>query len=179
MSIYQEIQMAIFRYCMMLQSHGRVRWQSYTYCVCGYGLELTQSKVKVKVTGLLNFRQLAKLCTLAAMTAAPLWGFLVAVMLFVFHQSFVAAVALLFVTDFYWPLQLHCLQTVCMEQAVCISLFTGTCVALIQMSAEGTPVPALILCCWQPSHVPPTYFQTNLPTRVSSCSILTCTTRSA
>jgi len=31
----------------------------------------------VKVTGLLNFRQSAKLCMLAAMTAAPLRGFLV------------------------------------------------------------------------------------------------------
>ena len=38
---------------------------------------LTRSKVKVKVTVLLNFRQLAKPCMLAAMTAAPLWGFLV------------------------------------------------------------------------------------------------------
>jgi len=37
----------------------------------------TRSKVKVKVTGLLNFRELVKLCTLAAMTAAPLHGFLV------------------------------------------------------------------------------------------------------
>ena len=38
---------------------------------------LTRSKVKVKVTGLLNFRQLAKPCMLAAMTAAPFRGFLV------------------------------------------------------------------------------------------------------
>ena len=38
---------------------------------------LTGSKVKVKVTGLLNFRQLAKPCMLAAMTAAPLRDFLV------------------------------------------------------------------------------------------------------
>ena len=38
---------------------------------------LTRSKVKVKVTGLLNFRQLAKTCMLAAMSAAPLRGFLV------------------------------------------------------------------------------------------------------
>jgi len=38
---------------------------------------LTLSKVKVKVTGLFNFRQLAKPCMLAAMTAAPLRGFLV------------------------------------------------------------------------------------------------------
>jgi len=41
---------------------------------------LTRSKVKVKVTGLLNFRQLAKACMLAAMTAAPLRGFLVRIM---------------------------------------------------------------------------------------------------
>ena len=40
-------------------------------------MTLTRSKVKVKVTGLLNFRQLAKPCMLAAMTAAPLRGFLV------------------------------------------------------------------------------------------------------
>ena len=38
---------------------------------------LTLSKVKVNVTGFLNFRQLAKPCMLAAMTAAPLRGFLV------------------------------------------------------------------------------------------------------
>ena len=40
-------------------------------------MTLTRSKVKVKVTGLLNFRQLAKPCMLAVMTAAPLRGFLV------------------------------------------------------------------------------------------------------
>ena len=40
-------------------------------------MTLTRSKVKVKVTGLLNFRQLGKPCMLAAMTAAPLRGFLV------------------------------------------------------------------------------------------------------
>jgi len=40
-------------------------------------MTLTRSKVKVKVTGLLNFRQLVKPCMLAAMTAAPLRGFLV------------------------------------------------------------------------------------------------------
>jgi len=40
-------------------------------------MTLMRSKVKVKVTVLLNFRQLAKPCMLAAMTAAPLRGFLV------------------------------------------------------------------------------------------------------
>ena len=37
-------------------------------------MTLIWSKVNVKVTGLLNFRQLAKPCMLAAMTAAPLAG---------------------------------------------------------------------------------------------------------
>jgi len=41
------------------------------------GVTLTASKVKVNLSGLLNFRQLAKPCMLAAMTAAPLRGFLV------------------------------------------------------------------------------------------------------
>jgi len=40
-------------------------------------MTLARSKVKVNLTGLLNFRQLAKPCMLAAMTAAPLRGFLV------------------------------------------------------------------------------------------------------
>ena len=54
---------------------------SATYKLTAYvDMTLTRSKVKVKVTGLLNFRQLAKPCMLgllAAMTAAPLRGFLV------------------------------------------------------------------------------------------------------
>jgi len=37
---------------------------------------LTRSKVNIEVTGLLNFRQLAKPYMLAAMTAAPFRGFL-------------------------------------------------------------------------------------------------------
>jgi len=40
-------------------------------------MTLTRSKVKVKVTGLLNLRKLVKPCMLAAMTTAPLQGFLV------------------------------------------------------------------------------------------------------
>jgi len=40
-------------------------------------MTLTRSKVKVKVTGLLNFRKLPKPCVLAAMTVSPLQGFLV------------------------------------------------------------------------------------------------------
>jgi len=42
----------------------------------GY-VDVTMTRSKVKVTGLLNFRQLAKPCILAAMTTAPLRGFLV------------------------------------------------------------------------------------------------------
>jgi len=41
------------------------------------GVTLTPFKVKVNLSGLLNFRQLVKPCMLAAMTAAPLRGFLV------------------------------------------------------------------------------------------------------
>jgi len=37
-------------------------------------MTLTQSKVKVKVTGLLNFQKLAKPCMLAAVTVSPLAG---------------------------------------------------------------------------------------------------------
>jgi len=37
-------------------------------------MTLTRSKVKVKVTGLLNFRKLAKACKLATMTISPLSG---------------------------------------------------------------------------------------------------------
>jgi len=37
-------------------------------------MTLTRSKVKVKVTGLLNFRKLAKPCMLSAMTVSPLAG---------------------------------------------------------------------------------------------------------
>jgi len=40
-------------------------------------VDVTLTRSKVKVIGLLNFRQLAKTCMLAAMTAAPLRGFLV------------------------------------------------------------------------------------------------------
>jgi len=44
-------------------------------------VDMTLTRSKVKVTGLLNFRQLAKPCMLAAMTAAALRGFLVLIIL--------------------------------------------------------------------------------------------------
>jgi len=34
MSIFHKIQMAIFRYCVKLQSHGWACWLSYMYCAC-------------------------------------------------------------------------------------------------------------------------------------------------
>ena len=52
-------------------------------CTVYVDVTLTRSKVNVKVTGLLNFRQLAKQCMLAAMTAALLRGFLVFYVVFV------------------------------------------------------------------------------------------------
>ena len=67
--------MGIFQYCVLLQSRG---WAAGSpTCTVYVEVTLTRSKVKVKVTWLLNFRQLAKPCTLAAMTTAPLRGFLV------------------------------------------------------------------------------------------------------
>ena len=75
MSIFHKIQMATFQYCVMLQSHGWACW--YPTCTVYVDVTQTRSKINVKVTGLLNFRQLAKPCMLPAMTAAPLRGFLV------------------------------------------------------------------------------------------------------
>ena len=46
-------------------------------CTVYVDVTLTQSKVKVKVTGFLNVQQLAKPCMLVPMIAAPLRGFLV------------------------------------------------------------------------------------------------------
>jgi len=34
MSIFHEIQMTIFRYCVKLESHGWACWWSCTYCTC-------------------------------------------------------------------------------------------------------------------------------------------------
>jgi len=73
-SIFHDIQMATYfvtawRYSHMVGYAGSPTRTVYV------GLTLTRSKVKVNITGLLNFRQLAKPCMLAAMTAAPLWGF--------------------------------------------------------------------------------------------------------
>ena len=55
MSIFHEIQMTIFQYCVMLQSD---RWHAgSTTGIVHADMTLTRSKVKVKVkvTGLLNF----------------------------------------------------------------------------------------------------------------------------
>jgi len=76
MSIFHDIQMATYFGTAWCYSHmvGYAGSPTRTVYV---GVTLTQSKVKVSLTGLLNFRQLAKPCMLAAMTAAPLRGFLV------------------------------------------------------------------------------------------------------
>ena len=54
---------------------------------------LTRSKVKVNVTDHLNFRQLAKPCMLAAMTAAPFRGFLVTYVLISFSHGYSVTLA--------------------------------------------------------------------------------------
>jgi len=74
MSIFHDIQMATYYGTGWCYSHMVGYAGSPTYV----DMTLTRSKVNVKVTGLLNFRQLAKPCMLASMTAAPLRGFLVA-----------------------------------------------------------------------------------------------------
>ena len=76
MSIFHDIQMATYFGTGRCYSHvvGYAGSPTYTAYV---DVTLTRFKVKVKVTGLLNFPQLAKRCMLAAMTAAPLRGFLV------------------------------------------------------------------------------------------------------
>jgi len=79
MLIFHDIQMATYFATAWCYSHmvGYACSPTYTAYV---DMTLTWSKVKVKITGLLNFRQLAKPCLLAAMTAAPLRGFLVLVL---------------------------------------------------------------------------------------------------
>ena len=76
MSIFHDIQMATYFGTAWSYSHmvGYAGSPTRTVYV---GMTLTLSKVKVNLTGLFNFRQLAKPCILAAMTAAPLQGFLV------------------------------------------------------------------------------------------------------
>jgi len=76
MSIFHDIQMATYFGTAWSYSHmvGYAGSPTRTVYV---DVTLTRSKVKVNLTGLLNFRQLAKPCMLAAMTAAPLRGFLV------------------------------------------------------------------------------------------------------
>ena len=56
-------------------------------------VDMTLTRSMVKVTGLLNFRQLAKPYMLAAMTAAPLRGFLVTYVLISFSHGYSATLA--------------------------------------------------------------------------------------
>jgi len=53
MSIFHEIQTAIFRYCVTLQSHG---WEAGSPTRTVY-VDVTLTRSKVKVTEYLNFRQ--------------------------------------------------------------------------------------------------------------------------
>jgi len=68
MLIFHDVQMAVFQYCVMLQPDGWVGHAGNPTGIVHADMTLTRSKVRV--TGLLNFRQLAKPCMLAAMTAA-------------------------------------------------------------------------------------------------------------
>jgi len=52
-------------------------------------VDMTLTRSKVKVMGLLTFRQLAKPCMLAAMTASPLRGFLVNFLLRKLSREFI------------------------------------------------------------------------------------------
>jgi len=74
MSIFHDIQMITYFGTGWCCSHmvGYAGGPTYTAYV-----DMTLTRSKVKVTGLLNFRQLAKPCMLTAMSAAALRGFLV------------------------------------------------------------------------------------------------------
>jgi len=74
MSIFHDIQMATYFGTASSYSHmvGYAGSPTRTVYV---DMTLIRSKVKVNLTGLLNCRQLAKPCMLAAMTAAPCGAF--------------------------------------------------------------------------------------------------------
>ena len=87
MSIFHDIQMATYFgtgwcYSLMVGYAGSPTYTAYV------DMTFTRSKVKVKVMGLLNFRQLAKLCMLVAMTAAPLRSFLVFILACVYKNRY-------------------------------------------------------------------------------------------
>jgi len=86
MSIFHDIQMATYFGTGWWYSHMVGYFGSPTYTAY-VDMTLTRSKVKAKVTGLLNFRQLAKPCMLAAMTAAPLRVFLVIYLYYRLHYT--------------------------------------------------------------------------------------------
>jgi len=76
-------------------------------------MTLTQSTVKIKVTGLLNFRKLPKPCVLGAMTVSPFW----------FHS-------------------LSNIRTVCWNN-VYRRIFTARCNALIASAVLATAIPSV------------------------------------
>jgi len=61
MSRFSDIQMAIFRYCVTIQSHGWARWSSYRYCACRFNIDPTQGRGQVH--GASEFPKIAENCT--------------------------------------------------------------------------------------------------------------------
>jgi len=61
MSRFPEIQMAIFRYCVTIQSHGWACWSSYRYCACRYNIDPIQGQGQAH--GASEFPKIAENCT--------------------------------------------------------------------------------------------------------------------
>jgi len=66
MSRFSEIQMAIFRYCVTIQSHGWARWSSYRYCVCRYNIDPIQGQRQVH--GASEFPKISENCTFLSLS---------------------------------------------------------------------------------------------------------------
>ena len=71
MSMFHEIQMAIFPYCVRLYSHTVRHAASPTRSV-HVDMTLIESTVKVKVTGLLHFRKFSKIAPFRSIFSAIL-----------------------------------------------------------------------------------------------------------
>ena len=71
-SIFDDIQMAIFRYCVMLHYSHVVGPAGSPTCTVYVAMTLIRSKVKVKVTDHLNFRQLSVTAQLPGLSPPPL-----------------------------------------------------------------------------------------------------------
>jgi len=124
MSIFHDIQMATYFGTAWSYSH-MVGYAGSPIRTVYVDVTLTRSKVKVNLTGLLNFRQLAKTCMLAAMTAAPLRGFLVSHAYLLFRYKFWQFGVILV----YLSLLLHVLVILCSS-----ILYTFFCLAYKQQN---------------------------------------------